>query len=63
MNKIIDFGFCIEYTHILENFLLYLAISPYSIEKNTLLNKLNTDHDGVLEKYQRLQNIVKLLLK
>ncbi len=50
MPKNIDFGFCIDYKHILENFILYLAISPFTLEKNTLLNKLNTENETELEK-------------
>jgi hypothetical protein len=63
MPKKIDFGFSIEYKHILENFILYLAISPYTLEKSNLLNKLNIEHLAVLEKEPRLLNVVKLLLK
>lgn len=61
--KIIDFDFSIEYQHVLENFVLYLAISPHNQEKLTLLTKLNTEFKAELEKYPHLDNLVKLLLK
>lgn len=54
--KTIDFGFLIEYKHILENFILYLAISPYSLEKITLLNFMK--EQVIMEKYPILLNVI-----
>lgn len=61
--QVIEFNFSINYQHILENFVLYLAISPYNQEKQTLLTTLNTNYRAELEKFPNLENVIKLLLK